>query len=179
MKVPLRYLVPTLAFAALVGFFVVGLKRDPSVIPSPLIGKPAPSFSLESLGAPDWKLSPADFAGRAWVLNVWATWCVGCRQEHESLIAIARENRVPIMGLNWRDDRALALRWLSELGNPYASVAFDPEGRTAIDWGVYGAPETFLIDAKGVIVWKHIGPITVEDWRREFLPRLPAQQATP
>ena len=92
-------------------------------------------------------MGPADFAGRPWLLNVWATWCVGCRQEHEALLAIARENRVPIMGLNWRDDRALALRWLTQLGNPYVSVAYDPEGRAAIDWGVYGAPETFLIDA--------------------------------
>lgn len=179
MKLPLRFLVPTLAFAILVGFFVVGLNRDPGAIPSPFIGKPAPAFTLESLGDPAWKLSPADFRGKPWLLNVWATWCVGCRQEHETLLAVARENRVPIVGLNWRDDRALALQWLGQLGNPYASVAYDPEGRTAIDWGVYGAPETFLVDAQGTVIWKHIGPLTLDAWQRDFLPRLPAGGATP
>ena len=173
MKLPLRFLVPAAAFAALVAFFVIGLKHDPGEIPSPLIGKPAPEFLLESLGDPAWKVGTADFAGRPWLLNVWATWCVGCRQEHEALLAIARENRVPIMGLNWRDDRSLALRWLEQLGNPYVSVAFDPEGRTAIDWGVYGAPETFLMDASGQVVKKHIGAITLDVWKREFLPLLP------
>lgn len=172
MTVPLKFLVPALAFAILVGFFVVGLRQDPGAIPSPLIGKPAPAFSLESLGDPAWKVGAADFAGRAWVLNVWATWCVGCREEHEMLLSIARENRVPIMGLNWRDDRALAIRWLAEIGNPYVSVAFDPEGRTAIDWGVYGAPETFLVGADGLVLKKHIGPLTTVIWQRDFLPLL-------
>jgi len=172
MKTQLRFLVPAIAFAALVGFFVVGLRQDPSEIRSPLLGKPAPEFSLESLGDSGWKVGSADFAGRPWLLNVWATWCVGCREEHEALIAIAREQRVPIMGLNWRDDRALALRWLAQLGNPYVSVAYDPEGRTAIDWGVYGAPETFLIGADGVVLKKHIGPLTPEIWERDFLPLL-------
>jgi cytochrome c biogenesis protein CcmG/thiol:disulfide interchange protein DsbE len=170
MKLPWRFLVPAIAFAALIGFFVVGLQRDPGQIPSPLIGKPAPAFALESLGDPSWKVGSGDFAGRPWLLNVWATWCAGCRDEHEALLAIARENAVPIMGLNWVDDRALALRWLEQLGNPYVAVAYDPEGRTAIDWGVYGAPETFLIDAGGRVVKKHIGPLTLETWRRDFVP---------
>jgi cytochrome c biogenesis protein CcmG/thiol:disulfide interchange protein DsbE len=174
MKIPWRFLLPALAFTILIGFFVVGLQRDPGAIPSPFIGKPAPAFSLESLGDPTWKVGTADFAGRPWVLNVWATWCVGCREEHAALLSIARENRVPIMGLNWRDDRALALGWLERLGNPYISVAYDPEGGTAIDWGVYGAPETFLIDAEGRVIKKHIGPLTVETWQREFLPLLPS-----
>jgi cytochrome c biogenesis protein CcmG/thiol:disulfide interchange protein DsbE len=172
MKLPWRFLVPAAAFAVLVGFFVVGLQRDPGQIPSPLIGKPAPAFSLESLGDPAWKVGPGDLAGRPWLLNVWATWCAGCRDEHEMLLTIARENAVPIMGLNWRDDRALALRWLEQLGNPYVAVAYDPEGRTAIDWGVYGAPETFLIDAGGQVVRKHIGPLTAEAWQRDFVPLL-------
>lgn len=179
MKLPLRFLVPVLAFAVLVGFFVVGLNRDPGQIPSPLIGKPAPDFSLESLGDPGWKVGPADFQGRPWLLNVWATWCVGCRQEHEALLAIARENRVPMMGLNWRDDRGLALRWLTQLGNPYVSVAYDPEGRAAIDWGVYGAPETFLIDGSGRVVKKHIGAISLDVWEREFLPLLASGVESP
>ncbi len=172
MKLPLKFLLPTLAFAILVGFFVVGLGRNPGEIPSPLIGKSAPAFSLESLENSARNVGPTDFAGRAWILNVWATWCGGCRQEHEALLAIARANQVPIMGLNWRDDRALALGWLAELGNPYASIAFDPEGRTAIDWGVYGAPETFLISAKGVVLKKRIGVLTADIWQREFVPLL-------
>jgi len=179
MKLPLRFLIPALAFAVLVGFFVVGLHRDPGEIPSPLIGKAAPAFSLESLGDPGWKVGSADFQGRPWVLNVWATWCVGCREEHAAMLEIARENRVPIMGLNWRDDRALALRWLSQLGNPYVSVAFDPEGHVAIDWGVYGAPETFLIDAGGRVVRKRIGPMTPAIWARDFAPLLPPRTAVP
>jgi cytochrome c biogenesis protein CcmG/thiol:disulfide interchange protein DsbE len=172
VKLPWRFLVPALGFGALVVFFAIGLTRDPNQLPSPLIGKPAPAFALDSLGDPAWKVASSDFAGRPWLLNVWATWCVGCRQEHEALLAIARERRVPIVGLNWNDDRALALDWLAQLGNPYDTVAFDPEGRTAIDWGVYGAPETFLVDADGRVVRKHVGPITTEIWERDFAPLL-------
>lgn len=173
MKV-LRYLIPAASFALLVAIFVKGLGQDPSQIESPLIGKPAPAFSLESLGDPTWKVGSADFGGRPWMLNVWATWCAGCRDEHEALLAIAKENRLPIMGLNWRDERALALRWLAQLGNPYVSVAFDPEGQVAIDFGVYGAPETFLIGADGTVLKKWVGPLTPEIWREEFLPLLAA-----
>jgi cytochrome c biogenesis protein CcmG/thiol:disulfide interchange protein DsbE len=176
MKQSLRFLVPAVLFAALVGFFVVGLQKDPGRIDSPLIGKPAPAFSLESLGDPAWRVGTADFAGQPWLLNVWATWCGGCREEHETLLEIARERRVPMMGLNWRDDRALAMQWLAQLGNPYVSVAYDPEGRTAIDWGVYGAPETFLIGADGTVLRKRIGAMTPEIWRRDFLPLLPAME---
>lgn len=174
MRFPVRFFVPAIAFAVLVAFFVVGLQRKPGEIPSPLIGRPAPAFALESLDDPARRVGTADFSGRVWVLNVWATWCGGCREEHSVMLDIARQNRVPVVGLNWRDDRALALRWLSQLGNPYASVAYDPEGRAAIDWGVYGAPETFLIDAGGRVVKKQIGIMTTEIWTREFLPLLPA-----
>jgi cytochrome c biogenesis protein CcmG/thiol:disulfide interchange protein DsbE len=174
MKPSLRFLAPALAFAVLVGFFVIGLNRDPGQIPSPLIGKPAPAFTLPSLGDPAWQVGSADFAGRPWLLNVWATWCVGCRQEHDALLEIARENRVPMVGLNWNDERTLALGWLAQLGNPYVAVAYDPEGRTAIDWGVYGAPETFLIDGSGRVIKKHVGPISMEIWRSTFVPLLPA-----
>ncbi len=179
MRIPLRFLLPAIAFAVLVGFFVVGLQRKPGEIPSPLIGKQAPAFSLESLADPARKVGTADFRGRPWVLNVWATWCGGCRQEHAALLDIARANRVPIVGLNWRDDRALALRWLSQLGNPYVTVAYDPEGRAAIDWGVYGAPETFLIDAGGRVIRKQIGELTTEAWERDFVPLLPPAAASP
>lgn len=174
MKQSLRFLVPAALFAALIGFFIIGLQKDPSEIRSPLIGKPAPAFTLESLGDPALRVGTADLAGQPWLLNVWATWCGGCREEHGTLLEIAREGRVPMMGLNWRDDRALALQWLAQLGNPYVSVAFDPEGRTAIDWGVYGAPETFLIGADGKVLHKRIGVMTPEIWRRDFLPLLSA-----
>ncbi len=172
MKIRLRYLVPAVVFAVLVGFFIAGLQLNPGEIRSPLIGKPAPAFARESLADPAWTVGSADFAGRPWLLNVWATWCAGCRDEHATLLAIARENRLPMVGLNWRDDRALALRWLEQLGNPYVSVAFDPDGRTAIDWGVYGAPETFLIGADGTVLQKHIGSLTPEAWQRNFVPLL-------
>ena len=170
MKLPLRFLLPALILAVLVGFFYFGLHRTPGLIQSPLIGKPAPAFSIASLGDAAAHVGSGDFRGRAWLLNVWATWCAGCREEHGVLLAIARENRLPIMGLNWRDDRSLALSWLEQLGNPYASVGFDAEGRTAIDWGVYGAPETFLIGADGVVLHKQIGPMTMDAWRDDFLP---------
>ncbi len=173
MKRMLLVSAPIVLFAVLVAFFYAGLQRDPSVIPSPLVGKPAPAFELESLGNPEWQVGTGDFAGRAWLLNVWATWCGGCYQEHEVLLAIARENRLPLLGLNWRDERPKALQWLAELGNPYAAVAFDGEGRVAIDWGVYGAPETFLVGADGTVLHKHIGPLTLAAWRQDFVPRLP------
>ncbi len=178
MKGSLRFLLPAAAFLVLAVFLYIGLFQVPGRIESPLIGKPVPAFSLESLGDPAWKVGSTDFAGRPWLFNVWATWCAGCRDEHEALLAIAAENRLPMVGLNWRDERALALQWLTELGNPYVAVAFDPEGRTAIDWGVYGAPETFLIGADGRVLHKLIGPMTAEIWQRDFLPLL-AQGGSP
>ena len=143
----LRYLIPVGLLLALVAFFYVGLGRDKQTLPSPLIGKPAPEFSLPRVGDRTQTVSSRDYAGQPYVLNVWATWCVGCRQEHDALLEIASRGEVPIVGLNWKDDMQLAQQWLRELGNPYVATAFDEEGRVAIDWGVYGAPETFLIDA--------------------------------
>lgn len=175
MRMPLRFVLPAIVFAGLVVFFFIGLRLNPGEIQSPLVGKAAPAFTLESLGDPARQVGSTDFAGRPWLLNVWATWCAGCRDEHEALMAITRQNRLPMVGLNWRDDRALALRWLDQLGNPYVAVAFDHDGRTAIDWGVYGAPETFLIGADGTVLRKHIGAITMEAWEREFVPLLAPQ----
>jgi cytochrome c biogenesis protein CcmG/thiol:disulfide interchange protein DsbE len=166
----LKFLIPFAVFAVLVGFFIVGLQRDPREIPSPLIGKPAPEFSLEDLADPSQKVTNADFKGRMYVFNVWGTWCGGCREEHGSLLAISRNSPIPIVGLNWKDDRVQALRWLKQLGDPYAVVAFDPEGQVAIDWGVYGAPESFLVSADGTILFKRIGPMNLDVWQREFLP---------
>ena len=168
----LKYVVPLALFVLLGAFLYVGLQRDPSYVPSPLIGRPAPEFSLPSLQDAAYPVASAELKGRPWVLNVWGTWCGGCREEHDVLLEIARQNVVPIVGLNWKDDNAAAQRWLRELGNPYAVVAEDREGRVAIDWGVYGAPETFLIGADGTVLYKHIAPMTMEAWNREFLPRL-------
>jgi cytochrome c biogenesis protein CcmG/thiol:disulfide interchange protein DsbE len=175
----LKYVVPLAAFALLGVFLGLGLNRDPTFVPSPLIGKPAPAFTLPSLQNPDDIVDSAELRGRPYVLNVWATWCLPCRQEHEVLVEIARRRQVPIVGLNWKDDAATARQWLVELGNPYAVVAQDSEGRVAIDWGVYGAPETFLVDANGVVQYKHITPMTLEIWNREFVPRLAAAGAAP
>jgi cytochrome c biogenesis protein CcmG/thiol:disulfide interchange protein DsbE len=172
MKRSLWFLLPGGLFIALVAFLYFGLYNDPREIPSPLIGKPAPAFSLETLDDPSRTVGTADYQGRPYLVNVWGTWCPECRREHEVLLAIARTKIVPIVGLNWKDDRELAQRWLVQLGNPYDSVAFDPEGQAAIDWGVYGAPETFLVSADGTVLYKRIGPMNLEVWQREFLPMI-------
>ena len=170
----LKFIVPLLLFVALGIFLFVGLFRDPRYVPSPLIGKPAPEFTLPSLQDASYPVSSKELLGQPWVLNVWGTWCGGCRQEHDTLLAIAAQRTVPIVGLNWKDDNGLAQQWLAQLGNPYAVVAEDREGRTAIDWGVYGAPETFLIGPDGIVLYKHIAPMTMEVWNKEFLPRIEA-----
>jgi cytochrome c biogenesis protein CcmG/thiol:disulfide interchange protein DsbE len=171
----LKYLVPIGLFAVLVGFLYFGLGRDKQTLPSPLIGKTAPVFELPRLEEPSQTFSNREFAGKPYVLNVWGTWCVGCRQEHGALLEIARRAEVPIIGLNWNDDRDQALRWLQQLGDPYVVNAYDGEGRIAIDWGVYGAPETFLVDARGIVIHKHVAPITLQIWEQDFLPLLQAQ----
>jgi len=165
-----KFLLPLFAFLLLVGMFVIGLTKDPSRIPSPLLGNPAPEYALPSLQDPDVLVGSADFAGQVALVNIWATWCPGCRQEHGFLMELAAENAVPIFGLNWRDNRPDALQWLRNLGNPYETSAFDADGRVGIDWGAYGAPETFLVDKNGMVVHKHIAPLTREIWERDFVP---------
>lgn len=167
-----RFIVPIGVFAALFIAFYAGLGRDTQTIQSPLIGKSAPTFQLPRVDDPTQKIGNADFAGKPYVLNVWGTWCVGCRQEHDVLLQIARRNEVPILGLNWNDQRDAAMQWLQQLGNPYTANAFDGEGRVAIDWGVYGAPETFLVDGNGVVIHKVIGPLNMQIWEQEFVPLL-------
>jgi len=169
-----RFVVPIIGFAVLVIFLLIGLSRDPSFVPSPLIGKQVPAFNLPRLDEPGKTVTDADLRGQFSILNVWATWCPGCRQEHEVLNRIAAQGQVPIYGLNWKDDAALADDWLRRLGNPYVATAFDKEGRVAIDWGVYGAPETFLIAPDGTILYRHISPLTMEVWEHEFLARIAA-----
>jgi cytochrome c biogenesis protein CcmG/thiol:disulfide interchange protein DsbE len=173
----LKFIIPLALFALLGMALLKGLSLNPREVPSPLIGKPAPEFVLPSLQDASYPVSSSELRGQPWVLNVWGTWCGGCRQEHDTLLAIARQKAVPIVGLNWKDDNAMAQDWLRQLGNPYAVVAEDREGRTAIDWGVYGAPETFLIGPDGVVLYKHIAPMTMEVWTQEFLPRIEASRA--
>jgi cytochrome c biogenesis protein CcmG/thiol:disulfide interchange protein DsbE len=173
----MKFIVPFAVFALLGAFLFVGLYRDPSYVPSPLIGKAAPQFTLPSLQDANFPVSSRELLGQPWVLNVWGTWCVGCREEHDTLIAIAKTNAVPLIGLNWKDDNVAAQQWLSQLGNPYAAIAEDRDGRAAIDWGVYGAPETFLVGPDGIVLYKHIAPMTMEVWTKEFLPRIEAAKA--
>jgi cytochrome c biogenesis protein CcmG, thiol:disulfide interchange protein DsbE len=172
-----KFLIPAALFAVLLVFFARSLDRDPGLVPSPLIGKPAPSFSLPSLDGSGRRVSQDDLRGRYTLVNVWGTWCAGCREEHEVLLAIARESGIPIVGLNWKDETALARSWLARLGNPYVLVGEDADGRVAIDWGVYGAPETFLVDPQGIVRRKQIGPMTLEIWRRDFQPLIAAGSA--
>ncbi len=171
-----KFLLPFAAFVALAVLFAFGLNpnRDIHALPSPLIGKPAPAFSLTDVMDPNRAVSNAAFKGQVYVVNVWGTWCQECRVEHEELLAIAQQRVVPIIGLVYMDQRDKAKQWLEQLGNPYAAVAFDSDGRTAIDWGVYGAPETFLVNAQGRVIYKFISPMTPEIWQHEFLPRIAA-----
>ena len=154
-----RYLVPLGIFSVLVVFLAIGLTKDPREIPSALINKPAPAFTLPKLHQPEQTVSPADFKGKVWVLNVWASWCVSCRAEHPVLNQLARSVEVPILGLNYKDGREVAQQWLRQRGDPYTASAFDEDGRVGIDWGVYGVPETFVIDKRGAIRYKHTGPV--------------------
>ena len=162
--------IPLLIFGVLLGFLAVGLSLNPREIPSPLINKPAPAFSLPALDAPDQKISAQDLRGKVWVLNVWASWCVACRIEHPLLVEFSKAGMVPIYGLNYKDKRDDAMRWLVNFGNPYTRSLSDIDGLVGIDFGVYGVPETFVIDKQGVIRMKHIGPVTPEVLRDEIIP---------
>jgi cytochrome c biogenesis protein CcmG/thiol:disulfide interchange protein DsbE len=165
-----RYGVPVVLLVTLGVFFARGLWLNPGYIPSPLIGKQAPAFKLPSLMDPGKTVSSEDMKGHVSLLNVWGTWCVECRREHAFLVELARTSGIPIYGLNLRDQRADALDWLSTLGDPYTETGFDPNGDAALDWGVYGAPETFLIGRDGTVLYKHISILTPEVWRQNFLP---------
>jgi cytochrome c biogenesis protein CcmG/thiol:disulfide interchange protein DsbE len=171
-----RYAIPAILLIVLAAFFARGLQLDPGYQESPLVCQPAPEFSLPDLADPSRRVGSADFAGRMVLLNVWATWCEGCRHEHEYLLELARSG-VPIYGINWNDDRAKALAWLEQLGNPYVASAFDDVGAVAIDFGVYAAPETFLIGPGLTILDKHFGPLTPEVWNERFAPAMEAQCA--
>jgi cytochrome c biogenesis protein CcmG/thiol:disulfide interchange protein DsbE len=165
-----RLVLPLGVFAALVVLLAVGLTLDPREVPSPLVGKPAPAFELPLLLEPDQRFSPQDMAGKVWLLNVWASWCVSCRQEHLVLSELAKAGAVPAYGLNYKDRREDGIIYLRTLGDPYQLVAYDPQGRVGLEYGVYGTPETYVIDKRGIIRYKRIGPLTPEIVRQKIVP---------
>ncbi len=165
-----KALIPLGLFIVLVVFLAIGLTRDPREVPSPLINKAAPMFSAPRLYAPDQQFSAKDMLGKVWLLNTWASWCVACREEHPILMEFAKTKTLPIVGLDYKDQNAEGLKWLARFGDPYDLAITDKDGRIGIDYGVYGVPETFLIDKAGVIRYKQIGPVTEEALRDKILP---------
>jgi cytochrome c biogenesis protein CcmG/thiol:disulfide interchange protein DsbE len=173
----IRFMLPLGAFALLVVVLIVGLVHAPekNIIPSPLIGKSAPQFSLQNLSGEQAPVSAAGLRGHWSLVNVWGTWCPECRAEHAALLQIKREGQVPIVGIDWKDSDEDAVQWLSQLGNPYQTIGTDHDGRVAIDWGVYAAPESFLINPDGVVVYKVVGAMTPEIWHQKCLPLIEAK----
>ncbi len=166
-----KFLLPLGAFIALIALLAVGLGLNPREVPSPLVGKPAPAFNVPLLSNPDKNFSPKDMQGKVWLFNVWASWCVSCREEHPILVEYSKTaGAIPVVGLNYKDKRDDGLRWLARFGDPYLLSAFDGDGRVGINYGVYGVPETYLIDKAGVIRFKQIGPITPEVLEKKILP---------
>lgn len=167
-----KLLLPLAIFLILVIVLGRGLSLDPHEVPSPLLGKVAPPLTLPRLDDAEREFKREDLLGKVWMLNVWASWCVACREEHPELVALAKRGLLPIYGLNYKDKRADGLAWLNNFGNPYLASAFDAKGRAGIDWGVYGVPETFVIDQQGIVRLKHIGPLTAEVIRTKIEPLL-------
>lgn len=172
-----RFLLPLIIFALLVGFLAAGLTLNPREIPSPLVGKPAPTFRLPQLHEQDKMFSPADMTGQVWLLNVWASWCGGCKEEHPVLMRMAQAGDVKIYGMDYKDRRDEALTWLRRHGNPYLLTAVDEAGRIGIDYGVYGVPETYVIDKQGLIRFKQIGPVDDEVISKKIMPLVKELQA--
>lgn len=172
----IKRLLPLIAFAGLAMLLFVGVLmnsgKDTSAIPSPLIGKPAPAFSLPKLNFPDDIVTTEDLKGKPYLLNVWGSWCPECQVEHPVIYKLAASGKIRVIGYNYKDDAEAATSWLKQFGNPYEIVLFDEPGRAALDWGIYGAPETFLVDAEGIVRWKHVGPITPMVIEQEILPAL-------
>jgi cytochrome c biogenesis protein CcmG, thiol:disulfide interchange protein DsbE len=174
----LRFILPLLVFVVLLMFLWLGLSLNPREVPSPLIGKPAPPFQLARLDDPAQVVTEQDLRGQVWMLNVWASWCVSCIEEHPVLVQFARSGVVPIYGLNYKDQRDAAQAWLAKNGNPYSVSIVDPDGKVGIDYGVYGVPETYLIDKAGVIRYKQIGPVTPKVLSERILPLIKQLQAS-
>ena len=177
----MRRFLPLLAFLALAALLFVGVRmnsgKDTSASPSPLIGKSAPSFRLPVLNSPERSISNRDLLGRPYLLNVWGSWCPNCRVEHPVISALARSGRVRVIGYNYKDEAADAQRWLGEFGNPYEFSIADMEGRAAFDWGIYGAPESFIVDGQGIVRWKFVGPIDAAVVREQIEPLLASLEA--
>lgn len=171
---------PLLAFIGLAILLLIGVRmnsgKDNSAIPSPLIGKAAPQFSLPLLNQPEKLVNNGRLKGQAYLLNVWGSWCPACQIEHPVITELAQSGKVRVIGYNYKDETEAANAWLQQFGNPYDLILFDPAGRVALDWGIYGAPETFLVDANGIVRWKHVGPITPAIIEQEILPALEAEQ---
>ncbi len=167
-----RFYLPFLILLMVGGLFWVGLSLNPGLVPSPLIGKPAPAFDLPLLEDEEQRFTAEDLKGRVTMVHVWATWCVSCRAEHPVLMSFARRNLVPVIGFNYRDERDAAMNWLRTLGDPYERTLYDPSGRAGIDWGVYGTPETFIVDRDGIIRYKHVGPLSEEIIQSHLIPLL-------
>ena len=170
MTIKLRFIVPLVIFLAMVGFLGKGLWLDPREVPSPLINKPAPQFELPRLYSPAATFSSNTMLGQVWLLNVWASWCVSCRSEHPLLVEFSRQKVVPIVGLNYKDTADEAIAWLQDLGDPYQLSIVDLDGRVGMDYGVYGVPETYVIDKQGIIRYKQIGPVTPQALKDTILP---------
>jgi cytochrome c biogenesis protein CcmG, thiol:disulfide interchange protein DsbE len=166
----MRFILPLVVFLVLAGFLYKGLHLDPHEVPSPLIDKPAPAFNLPQLQETNKQFSPAEMKGKVWLLNAWSSWCVSCKEEHPVLMDLARQNIVPVYGLDYKDKREDALMQLNQAGNPYTLSVMDRDGRTGIDYGVYGVPETYVIDKQGIIRYKQIGPVNDQNLRETILP---------
>ncbi|MGU9956354.1 MAG: DsbE family thiol:disulfide interchange protein [Arenicellales bacterium WSBS_2016_MAG_OTU3] len=165
-----RFLIPLVVFISIVIFLGIGLTKDPRKLPSTFIDKPAPPFSLPNLKDPDKRFSTAGLQGEVWLLNIWASWCSACFTEHNLIKELAVTHRLNIVGLNYKDTEANANNWLQQLGNPYSAIPFDADGAVGIEWGVYGVPETFVIDKQGIIRYKQIGPVTQDAIEQNILP---------
>lgn len=173
----LKYVLPLIIFLCMAGLFYSTLDRNTRLVPSPLIGKAAPTFSLPALNNPSTQLSPETFKGKPWILNVWASWCRECLIEHPLFNQMAKQHNFDIVGLNYKDKHADAQQWLQQHGDPFSTIAFDQKGTAGLDWGVYGVPETFLIDAQGIIRYKHVGPINPQIIQDIILPFFAEQTA--
>jgi cytochrome c biogenesis protein CcmG, thiol:disulfide interchange protein DsbE len=165
-----KLLIPLALFGVVFAFLLAGLGLNPREVPSPLIGKPAPEFQLKKLHEPGQSFGTADMKGKVWLLNVWASWCVACREEHPYLVELAKAKIVPLVGLDYKDEPAAGIQWLRQHGDPYDLSVVDRDGRVGLDYGVYGVPETFVIDKTGIIRYKHIGPVNAESLEKKIIP---------
>jgi len=170
----MRYAIPLVVLIALIGLFVFGLQRDPRLVPSPLIGKAAPAFDLPTLDGTPPRMTQADLEGAPVLVNFFASWCAGCQEEHPYLMQLTQNSQVKLLGIDYKDAESDLRPWLGRKGNPYGQILTDLEGRAGIDWGVYGVPETFVLNSRGTIIYKQIGPMTPDVWEHEIQPLLKA-----